>query len=73
MLPRRLLPGEHCLPAHNDVQLMIPYWSATTICTMQMARELARRLAEEKGLLEIDRAAPRADPQDTGLLKGKKE
>ena len=38
---------------------------------MQMARELARQLAEEKGLVEIDRAAPRPDPQDTGLVRGK--
>lgn len=35
------------------------------------ARELARRLAAEKGLVEIDRASPIPDPQDTGLIKGK--
>jgi hypothetical protein len=38
----------------------------------KLARELARSLAEEKGLLEVDRSVPRPDPQDTGLLKGSK-
>lgn len=36
----------------------------------QLARELAKTWAEENGLVEIDRATPKPDPQDTGLRKG---
>ena len=38
----------------------------------QLARELAKSWAEENGLVEIDRAKPKPDPQDTGLTKGTK-
>ena len=47
----------------------------TAECTtheVQLAREMARRLAEEKGFLDVDRVRPRPDPQDTGLVKGNK-
>jgi hypothetical protein len=37
---------------------------------MQLARELGQRLAAENGLREVDRVAPRPDPQDTGLVVG---
>jgi hypothetical protein len=37
----------------------------------RLARDLARQWAADRGLQEVDRAAPRPDPQDTGLVKGK--
>jgi hypothetical protein len=43
----------------------------TYASTTQAARETAKRLAIERGLGDIDRVRPRADPQDTGLIKGK--
>lgn len=37
---------------------------------LQMADELRRKLAEEKGLMEKTSIRPRPDPQDTGLVIG---
>eukprot|EP00884_Botryococcus_braunii_P012138 jgi/Botrbrau1/20925/Bobra.0135s0056.1 len=36
----------------------------------RIARDRARKHAEERGLLDIDRARPVPDPQTTGLLHG---
>jgi len=46
---------------------------AAVLCLLrQAAREAAKRHAIEKGLQDIDRTRPIADPQDTGLIKGRK-
>jgi hypothetical protein len=46
---------------------------ASVLCLLpQAAREAAKRHAIEKGLQDIDRTRPIADPQDTGLIKGRK-
>jgi hypothetical protein len=42
------------------------------VLVLQEEREAAKQRYIEKGLQDLDRARPIADPQDTGLLKGSK-
>jgi hypothetical protein len=80
LLETRLLPGGS-LAASVLSQLaqqpcpLLALCSAASISNtpkpQQIAREAAKKRSIEMGIEDIDRARPIADPQDTGLIKGR--
>jgi hypothetical protein len=66
-LRRIAVSAYHCLRAtmHRDDN-----GTCAPLPGLQLARELACRLAAEKGTLDVDKRGPRPDRQETGLVKG---